>query len=61
MSEDFDFQEEAARAAAEARQAIAEKIGALVPSVQKDADAQIVKSLAEAYASLAAEPPRIRG
>jgi hypothetical protein len=61
MTEDLDFQEDAARAAAAARTAIAERIRALVPTVEVGADAQIVKDLAEAYANLAAEPPRVRG
>lgn len=61
MAEDLEFQEEAARAAATARKAIAERIGRLAPNVEKDVDAQIVRDLAEAYANLAAEPPRVRG
>lgn len=61
MTEDVDLQEEAARAAAAARQAIAERIGKLAPIVQEDVDAKIIKHLAEAYANLAAEPPRVRG
>jgi hypothetical protein len=46
--------------AAKARQAIAERIRKLVPGIKKDADAHIVLHLAEAYANLAAEPPRVR-
>jgi hypothetical protein len=61
MNEDIDFQEGAARAAATARQAIAEKIRELAPGVEKAADAEIIEHLAEAYAHLAAEPPRVRG
>lgn len=61
MTDDVGFQDEAARAAATARQAIAEKIRELAPDVEKAADAEIVKHLAEAYANLAAEPPRVRG
>jgi hypothetical protein len=53
-------QVDAALSAAKARQAIAERISKLVPGIQKDADAQIVLHLAEAYANLAAEPPRLR-
>ena len=61
MTEDLDPQQDAARAAATARQAIAEKIRKLVPAVEAEDDAQIVRVLAEAYANLAAEPPRVRG
>lgn len=60
MVEKTDAQIDAALSAANARQAIAERIGKLVPGVQTDADAQIVLHLAEAYAGLAAEPPRVR-
>jgi hypothetical protein len=60
MVEKTDVQVGAAQNAAKARQAIAERIGRLAPSVEKDADAQIVLHLAEAYANLAAEPPRVR-
>ncbi len=60
MVEKTDLQVGAAQKAAKARQAIAERIGKLAPSVEKDADAQIVLHLAEAYANLAAEPPRVR-
>jgi diadenosine tetraphosphate (Ap4A) HIT family hydrolase len=55
-----DLQTEAAQVAAAARQAIATKIAALVSNVKDDAGAQVVLHLAEAYASLAAEPPRAR-
>ena len=58
--EKTDVQVNAARTAAKARQAIAERIGKLAPSVEKDADAQVVLHLAESYANLAAEPPRVR-
>jgi len=61
MTEEPGSQEEAARAAAEARRAIAERIGRLAPAVEEDVDAKIIKHLAEAYANLAAEPPRVRG
>ena len=55
-----DDQAEAARSAARARHAIAERIRKLAPAVKEDADAQLVLHLAEAYASLASEPPRVR-
>ena len=55
-----DEQFEAARSAAVARKAIAERIRKLASSVQDDAGAQVVLHLAEAYANLAAEPPRVR-
>jgi hypothetical protein len=60
MVDKTDGQIDAALSAAKARQAIAERIRKLVPGIQKDADAQIVLHLAEAYANLAAEPPRVR-
>ena len=60
MAEKIDEQASAAHKAATARQAIAGRIRKLAPSVEKDADAQVVPHLAEAYASLAAEPPRVR-
>lgn len=60
MVEKTEVQVNAAQKAAKARQAIAERIGKLVPSVKKDADAQVVLHLAESYANLAAEPPRVR-
>jgi hypothetical protein len=55
-----DDQIEAARSAAVARKAIAERIKKLVPGVKDDAGAQIILHLAEAYANLASEPPRVR-
>jgi hypothetical protein len=55
-----EAQQEAATAAAAARQAIARKIATLAPKVKTDAEAQVVLHLAEAYANLAAEPPRVR-
>lgn len=58
--EKTDLQVNAAQKAAKARQTIAEKIEKLARSVEKDADAQVVLHLAEAYANLAAEPPRVR-
>jgi hypothetical protein len=54
-------QAEAAATAASARQEIARKIATLAPKVKDDAEAQVVLHLAEAYANLAAEPPRARG
>lgn len=60
MVQKTEVQVDAARSAAKARQAIAKRIGKLAPGVEKDADAQIVLHLAEAYANLAAEPPRVR-
>ncbi|MGH2578595.1 MAG: hypothetical protein ACRDG9_12730 [Actinomycetota bacterium] len=60
MVDKTDAQIDAALSAGKARQAIAERIRKLVPGIQKDADAQIVLHLAEAYANLAAEPPRVR-
>lgn len=60
MVNESDVQIDAARSAAKARQAVADRIRKLAPDVQKDADARIVLRLAEAYANLAAEPPRVR-
>jgi hypothetical protein len=60
MTGKMDAQARAALDAAQARQAIAKKIAALVPGVEDDRAAQTVLHLAEAYAHLAAEPPRIR-
>jgi hypothetical protein len=61
MEEPPEAQAEAAATAAKARQAIAKKIATLAPKVRDDAEAQVVLHLAEAYANLAAEPPRARG
>jgi hypothetical protein len=61
MTERVQAQVDAATRAAEARAAIAKKIVALVGKVDGEADAQVVLSLAQAYAALAAEPPRTRG
>ena len=55
-----DEQIESARSAAVARKAIADRIRKLAPGVQDEAGAQVVLHLAQAYASLAAEPPRVR-
>jgi hypothetical protein len=60
MTEQADAQAAAALAAAKARKAIATRIAALVPQVEDDSKAQIVLELAEAYAHLASEPPRVR-
>lgn len=60
MAERADVQAEAARLAARAREAIAKRIATLVPKVEKEGEAQVVLHLAEAYANLAAEPPRTR-
>ena len=61
MTEQVDGEAEAAILAAKARQAIAKRIAELVPTVEDEAIAEIVLRLAEAYADLAAEPPRARG
>jgi hypothetical protein len=55
-----DAQADAALEAARARQAIAAKIVTLVPNVEREAEAEVVLHLAEAYAALTAEPPRTR-
>ncbi|HVH53636.1 MAG TPA: hypothetical protein VNA32_05815 [Actinomycetota bacterium] len=60
MAEQGDVQAEAAQLAAMARQAIAQRIAKLVPKVDGETDAQVILHLAEAYAHLAAEPPRAR-
>jgi hypothetical protein len=60
MSERAESQSEAAIRAADARAAIAGKIATLAGKVKDDADAQMVLHLAQAYAALAAEPPRTR-
>jgi hypothetical protein len=59
-SERRQAQVEAAVRAAEAREAIAKKIAMLAPKVKDQASAQVVLHLAQAYAALAAEPPRAR-
>ena len=61
MTERAQAQVDAAARAAEARAAIAKKIASLAGKVDDDVDAQIVLHLAQAYAALAAEPPRTRG
>jgi len=60
MADPDDVQAEAAELAAKARQAIAMRIAKLVPKVEGQAEAQVILHLAEAYANLAAEPPRAR-
>jgi hypothetical protein len=60
MAELEDAQSEASQVAARTRQAIAKKIATLVPKVEDDTEAHVVLHLAEAYANLAIEPPRIR-
>lgn len=60
MTDELDVQDDAADAAATARRALAMKIAQLAPDVETDDDAKVVALLAEAYANLAAEPPRIR-
>jgi len=61
MTERGQSQADAAIRAAEARAAIAKKIVSLARTVKDDGDAQMVLHLAQAYAALAAEPPRTRG
>jgi predicted ATPase len=51
---------EAAQAAAIAREAIAKKISRLAGRVSSGEDAEVIALLAEAYANLASEPPRLR-
>ena len=55
-----DSSQKSAQVAAKAREAIAKKIADLVPGVEDDAAVQVIVHLAEAYAYLAAEPPRAR-
>ena len=50
----------AAAAAAKAREVIANRIVKLVPATENEELASAVLHLAEAYASLAVEPPRSR-
>jgi hypothetical protein len=61
MTDRAESQADAAVRAAAARAAIAKKIGTLAGRVKDDGDAQMVLHLAQAYAALAAEPPRTRG
>jgi hypothetical protein len=60
MVEGDSSQTRSAQVAAKAREAIAKKIADLVPGVEDDAAAQVTLHLAEAYAYLAAEPPKAR-
>ena len=60
MVERDSSQTRSAQVAAKAREAIAKKIADLVPGVEDAAAAQVISRLAEAYAHLAAEPPRAR-
>ena len=61
MTDRAENQADAAIRAAAARAAIAKKIASLAGKVNDDNDAQMVLHLAQAYAALAAEPPRTRG
>jgi Skp family chaperone for outer membrane proteins len=61
MNDKAQSQADAATRAAEARAAIAKKISSLVGKVGTAEDAEVVLRLAQAYAALAAEPPRTRG
>jgi hypothetical protein len=60
MAENVEEQADAALSAAKARQAIAERVRELAPNAKTEAAAQTILYLAEAYAHLAAEPPRVR-
>jgi hypothetical protein len=60
MSERKQAQAEAALRAASAREAIAKRIEQLAPKVKDEPGAQLILHLAQAYAALAAEPPRTR-
>jgi hypothetical protein len=60
MTDRVNQQSAAAHSAAKARQAIADRIGALLPNVKDEADASVILQLAQAYAALASEPPRVR-
>jgi hypothetical protein len=60
MNEISAAQQEAALAAAEARRVMATKITELTPLVSDGDAAEVVALLAEAYANLASEPPRVR-
>jgi hypothetical protein len=60
MPMDSDEQIEAAQSAAIARRAIAKKVAQLAGHVSSEEDAEVIALLAEAYANLASEPPRIR-
>ena len=60
MNEMSDVQVEAADAAAVARRVIATRIAALAADVADEDAAEVIALLAEAYANLASEPPRLR-
>jgi hypothetical protein len=60
MMDGSDVQLDAAEAAAVARRVIATKIAELTPEVADADAAKVIAHLAEAYANLASEPPRIR-
>ena len=55
-----DAEMKAAAAAAKAREVIANRIAKLVPVTENEELASVVVHLAQAYASLAVEPPRSR-
>jgi Skp family chaperone for outer membrane proteins len=61
MTDQRTSQGDAAIRAADARAAIAKKITSLARTVTSEMEAQMVLHLAQAYAALAAEPPRTRG
>jgi hypothetical protein len=60
MTDGSDVQLDAAEAAAVARRVIATKIAELTPDVADTDAAEVIAHLAEAYAKLASEPPRVR-
>ncbi len=60
MNDASEAQQEAAHAAAAARRHIAMKIAELTPQVSDEDSAEVIALLAEAYANLASEPPRVR-
>jgi hypothetical protein len=60
MTDGSDVQLDAAEAAAVARRVIATKIAELTPDVADADGAEVIANLAEAYANLASEPPRLR-
>jgi hypothetical protein len=60
MTEGSNAQDDAAYAAAEARRVIATRIAELALGVSNADEAETVALLAEAYANLASEPPRVR-
>jgi hypothetical protein len=60
MTEGSNAQQDAAAAAAEARRVIATRIAELALAVSNADEAETVALLAEAYANLASEPPRVR-